>query len=395
MASVGGGSRVHLDHNSTTPMRPEARALWLEIAALGLGNPSSLHASGRRARALVDDARARVAGALGVQEDEIYFTSGATEANNLALLGSLAHAGPSAFLVTTRTEHSSVVGPARELESAGKRVAWVPVDAHGLPDPEDVADAVSEGSGDAASVLISLSAGNNETGAVPDLQAIAQVLQARGARPRLHVDVVQALGRLPLRLREWGASLASFSAHKLGGAPGVGILWRARGVALAPRVFGGAQELELRPGTEDVPGIAASALAIELAAREQPSYATRTAALVRDLWAALVDDLPGLRLLGPPIDSKQRLPNTLCLFVPDVEGRVLVTRLDLAGLEVSAGSACGSGSLEPSHVLLAMGLARNEARSGLRISLGRSTSDADCKRALAILHDEFSSSRAT
>lgn len=383
--------RVYLDHNSTSPMRPEVRARWLEVTDGPLGNPSSLHASGRRARALVDDARACVAAALGVHEEEIFFTSGATEANNLALFGVLAAAGAGAGLATTAVEHSSVLEPARALAATGRRVTIVPVDAQGLPDPAAVVHAAAE----PAHGLVSITAANNETGAAPDLAAIAGGLGRLGRRPRFHTDAVQALGRLPVRLGEWGVDLASFSAHKLGGPPGVGILWRARGVAVAPRLHGGGQELALRPGTENVPGIAAAALAIELAAREQPAFAARALDLARKLWADLSACLPGLRLLGPPIDSKQRLPNTLCVLVPGTDGKVLVTRLDLAGLEVSAGSACASGSLEPSHVLGAMGLTRDAARSGLRVSLGWNTTAEDCKRALAIFRAEFSPSRAT
>jgi cysteine desulfurase len=383
---------VYLDHNSTSPMRAEVRARWLEVADQFLGNPSSLHASGRRARALVDDARASVAAVLGVREEEIFFTSGATEANNLALFGALAAAGAEAGLATTAVEHSSVLEPARQLAAGGRRVAIVPVDAQGLPDPAAVVHAAAElGPG-----LVSVGAANNETGGMPDLAEISRGLKAlRGTRPRFHSDAVQALGRVPVRLAEWGVDLASFSAHKLGGPTGVGILWRARGVALAPRLHGGGQELAVRPGTENVPGLAAAALAIELAVREQPAFAERTARLARNLWTGLSNSLPGLRLLGPPIDSKQRLPNTLCVLVPGTDGKVLVTRLDLAGLEVSAGSACASGSLEPSHVLSAMGLARDAARSGLRLSLGWNTTAEDCKHALAVFHGEFSSSRAT
>lgn len=384
--------RVHLDHNSTTQMRPEVRKRWLEVVDEQLGNPSSLHASGRRARATVDDARACVAAALGVHEEEIFFTSGATEANNLALFGVLESAGAEHGLVTTAVEHSSVLGPAQELARCGRRVVLVPVDADGLPDPAAVACAAAE----SRAALVSVTAANNETGALPDLAAIAEALaRLPSPHPRFHADAVQALGRLPLRLREWGLDLASFSAHKQGGPPGVGVLWRARGVALAPRFHGGGQELELRPGTENAPGIAAAARAIELAVREQPTLSQRLGRLTRELWEGLSASLPGVRLLGPPIESSERLPNTLCVRVPGTDGKVLVTRLDLAGLEVSAGSACASGALEPSHVLLAMGLTRDEARSGLRLSLGWSTTAEDCKRALDVFHAEFSSSRAT
>lgn len=381
--------RVYLDHNSTAPLRPSVRARWLALVEEQLGNPSSLHASGRRARALVDDARAQIAGALGVHEEEIFFTSGATEANNLALLGVLEASGPSAGLVLPPTEHSSVLGPAKAWAKRGGAVTYVPTDPDGLLDPDSVRAAVAQG----GVALVSVSAANNETGAAPDLERSLRSLP--GPRPRVHTDAVQALGRLPLRLAEWGVDLATFSGHKLGGPPGVGILWRRRGLALAPLVHGGGQELSLRPGTENVPGIAAVALAVEMAVREQPAEAQRLRGLAGELWGALRASLPGARLLGPPLDSNHRLPNTLCLLVPATDGKVLVTRLDLAGLEVSAGSACASGSIEPSHVLLALGLARDEARSGLRLSLGWNTTRADCKRAAAIFHDEFVALRAT
>lgn len=382
--------RVHLDHNSTTPLRPEVRARWLQVADELGGNPSSLHASGRRARAVVDDARSQVAVALGVHEEEIFFTSGATEGNNLALFGML-EPEPGAALVTVTTEHSSVLAPARELAARGHPVLEVAVDPRGLVDLEAFVSVVPP-----QTRLLSLCAANNETGALADLAGLGARLGERGGPPPwVHTDAVQALGRIPLRLREWGLSLATFSAHKVGGPLGIGILWRARGVPLAPRIHGGGQEQGLRPGTENVYGIAAAALAVELAIREQADYAERTARLAGNLWAALRSELPGLSLLGPPIDSKRRLPNTLCVLVPGSDGKVLVTRLDLEGLEASAGSACASGSIEPSHVLLAMGFDRDAARSGLRISLGRTTDAEDCKRALAVFRNAFSSSRAT
>ncbi|MSR61788.1 MAG: cysteine desulfurase [Planctomycetes bacterium] len=383
--------RVYLDHNSTTPLRLEVRERWLEVVAQGLGNPSSLHASGRRARALLDEARERVAAALGVHEDEVFFTSGATEANNLALFGSLEAGASDAGLVTTTVEHASVLEPARELARRGRAVAFVPVDAQGLPDPAAVAAAVTP-----RTALVSVAAANNETGALPDIAGVAAELRRRaGPRPRLHSDAVQALGRVPVRPSEWGVDLASFSAHKIGGPAGVGVLWRAKGVTLAPRTHGGGQELGLRPGTESVAGVVAAALAFELAVREQAEFAARTGELARQLWADLAALLPEVRLLGPPIDSRRRLPNTLCVLLPNTDGKVLLTRLDLAGLEVSAGSACASGSIEPSHVLLALGLTRGAARSGLRLSLGRNTTASDCKLALAVFHKEFVSSRAT
>lgn len=384
--------RVHLDHNSTTPQRAEARARFLEVLDLGLGNPSSLHAPGRRARACVDDARAQAAAALDVHEDEIFFTSGATEANNLALFGVLEARGTRAGLVTTTVEHSSVLAPARRLAALGHPLELASVDEVGLPDQAELL-ALARAPG---IELLSVGAANNETGACPDLAALSAGLRAaRGSGPLLHADAVQAIGRIPFRPNELGLDLAALSGHKFGAGMGAGILWKRRGVTLEPRAYGGGQELDLRPGTENVPAIAACALALELAVREQAEFARRSATLARELWRGLVACLPGVRLIGPPLDSPRRLPNTLCVLVPGTDGKVLVTRLDLAGLEVSAGSACASGSVEPSHVLTALGLARDEARSGLRLSLGRNTNEEDCKRALAVFHEEFSSSRAT
>jgi len=384
--------RVYLDHNSTTPERDEARRRRLEVLEHGLGNPSSLHASGRRARAVIDEARAQVAAALGVHEEEIFFTSGATEANNVALFGVLEARGAGAGLVTSVVEHSSVLEAARRLAARGHPLALVPVDGAGLVHLDELL-ARAEAPGTA---LVSVAAANNETGAAPDLARLSAGLRGRaGKAPLLHTDGVQALGRIPLRLKDLGVDLASFSGHKFGAGMGCGVLWKRRGVVLEPRAFGGGQELELRPGTENVPAIAALGVALELALREQASHAARMAGLTRTLWQGLVERVPGVRLVGPPLDSPRRIPNTLCVLFPGTDGKVLVTRLDLAGLEVSAGSACASGALEPSHVLLALGLARDEARSALRLSLGRNTSEEDCKHALAVFHEEFSSSRAT
>jgi cysteine desulfurase len=284
-----------------------------------------------------------------------------------------------------------VLAPARALALRGHALECAAVDEHGLVDPESLSALACV----PRTALVSLGAANNETGACPDFAPLVAALAGRRERPFLHADAVQALGRIPFWPQQLGLDLASFSGHKLGAGPGAGVLWKRRGVPLVARAFGGGQELDLRPGTENVPAIAALALAFELAVREQEAFARRSLTLARTLLAGLVACVPGLRLVGPPLDSSRRLPNTLCVLVPGTDGKVLVTRLDLAGLEVSAGSACASGSIEPSHVLAALGLARDEARSGLRLSLGRNTNEEDCKRSLDVFHEEFSSSRAT
>lgn len=381
--------RVYLDHNATTPLREEVRELFAETAARLAGNPSSVHASGRRARALLDEARERTAAALGVREDEVVFVSGGTEANNLALFGSVRPAPPGAGLVTTAIEHSSVLAAADRLESEGRPVVRVGVDAEGRPDLEAAVRAAR------GAALVSVGLANGEVGTVADVAGLVERLAERygPARPPVHTDAVQALGRLPVRPGAQGPDLASFSAHKVGGPLGCGVLVRRSGFVLAAQMVGGGQESELRAGTENVPAIVAGARAIELAVAEQKEYAERAHALAVTLWDEVRGALPDACLLGPPIDSQERLPNTLNVCLPDVDGRVLVTRLDLEGLEASAGSACASGSLEPSHVLLAMGLDRERARAGLRLSLGRTSTRADVSIAVEILSRSLLSAR--
>ena len=384
--------RVHLDHNATAPLRPEVAELLAELGPRLGGNPSSLHAGGRAARALVDGARERVAAALGVLEDEVVFTSGGTESNNLAVLGCVRAAprGPGGppGLVTSPVEHASVLGPAARLEREGHPWRRVGVDATGRVDPEQVAARAAEG----PTALVSIQAAGNEVGQLMPLARVGEALGGLPARPTLHTDAVQALGRVPLELEAWGVDLATLSAHKVGGPVGVGVLVRRGGVPLEPLAYGGSQEGGLRPGTEDAAGVSAAALAIELAVAERATHAEHlhglASALLRELRAAFPDAL----LLGPPLGddldravAAGRLPGTLNVLIPRVEGKVLVTRLDLAGLEASAGSACASGSLEPSHVLTAMGLEPDRARAGLRLSVGRDTTWKDIAQAVDIL----------
>jgi cysteine desulfurase len=377
---------IYLDHNSTTPMREEARAEMLRVLAELEGNPSSPHARGRRARHLLDRARERVAGALGVDEEEIIFTSGGTESNNLALLGSLRRLGRPGRIVTSRVEHSSVLEAARQAQREGHAVEWLEVDSQGAFDPAHLAERAP------GCDLVTVMAANNEVGTCAALEHLATWIDppadsgtARGAgRPLVHTDAVQALGRLPLSLREWEVDLASFSAHKFGGPVGVGILFRRQGVELEPLMYGGGQEGGLRPGTENVAAASAAALATELAVREQGEFAHRAQHLAQALWEGLDAGRLGVRLAGPPLEAR-RLPGTLSLLVPNVDGRMLVTRLDLEGLQVSAGSACASGSIEPSHVLSAMGYSSAEARAALRVSIGRTTTLADVRTAVETL----------
>jgi len=373
--------RIYLDHNATTSLRPEARAaLTAALEQLG-GNPSSLHASGRAARQVLDEARERTASALGVHEDEVVFTSGGTESNNLALLGAVRAAGAGQGLATSAIEHSSVLGPARRLERDGRPLWIASVDAQARVRVEEFGAALDDG----RCALVSVMAANNEVGVCSPLDELAALLARARRRPLLHVDGVQALGRVELRLRERDIDLASFSAHKVGGPVGVGVLYKRKGVALEPLMYGGEQENSLRPGTENVAGIAAASVAIECAVREREAFAARASKLARDLWGELGRQIARVTLLGPPLDDAARLPGTINVLAHGQDGKVLVMRLDLEGLECSAGSACASGSIEPSHVLRALGLGDDDARAGLRLSAGRATTWRELQEAVDIL----------
>jgi len=373
-------TRVHLDHNATTALRPEARAELLRATDSLGGNPSSVHASGRAARAELDNARERIAAALGVDGGELVFTSGGTEANNAAIFGAPA---PEAALLVGAAEHSSVREAAEALRAAGRAVRTVAVDQEGRLDLSDLRAALKEGP---AGLLSSIGA-NNELGTIAPFSEIQSVLEELppGSRPLWHADCVQMLGKIPARPRELGLDLASFSAHKVGGPLGVGVLWCQAQVPFTPRMVGGGQEGGLRSGTENLPAIAAASVAIELAVAEQAEYASRTRELTEELWRGIRSELPAALLLGPPMESADRLPNTLCILLPGSDGRVLVPRLDLAGLEVSAGSACSSGSIEPSPALLALGHDEAAARAALRLSLGRTTTQAEAQTAVSLL----------
>lgn len=383
--------RVHLDHNATTRIRPEAREALIEALDRQQGNASSVHAAGRAARAMLDEARERVAGALGVLEDEVIFTSGGTESNNLALHGVLRRAEGAGRLVTTAVEHAAVLAPAEDLASDGHAVTRVAVNAEGRVDLDEIVEA-AEGAGTA---LVSVMAANNEVGTCVDVAALADKLDrlAPAARPVLHTDAVQLLGKRPLDIQALRANLVSLSAHKVGGPIGCGVLIRRMGTHLRPLQFGGGQEADLRPGTENLPAIVAGSVAIALAVDEQEAFAARAQTQVEALWQGIRDGVTGSRVLGPPLDDPWRLPNTLNVHVEGVDGRAWVTRLDLEGLEASAGSACASGSLEPSHVLMAMGLSRDAARAGLRLSTGRTTTDEDIHSAVDIVRRTAASAR--
>jgi len=372
--------RLYLDHNATTPLRAEALDAMREVLGSGATNPSSVHASGREARARIDGARERVAAALGVAEDAVVFTSGGTEANNLALFGAL-EARPSAHLLTSPLEHAAVLEPAQRLEAAGRSVAWVGGDAEGRLDLVALSDATRAARQFAAPPVASFMGANNEIGTLHDLPAIRGAV---GDDALLHCDAVQVLGKAPIAPIVEACDLVSLSAHKVGGPIGVGILLRRPGGHLVARTLGGQQEAGLRPGTENVAAIVAGAVAIELAVREADAVAARMRDVLATFCAELLRAVPGAVLNGPAPDDAGRLPNTANVSFPSHgDARMLVTRFDLAGVEVSSGSACASGSLEPSHVLSALGLDDAErVRSAVRFSFGRTSTRSDATLAV-------------
>ncbi len=363
---------IDLDHNASAPLHPAARAVMSEILASGLGNPSSVHGRGQAARAVVDQARAQVAAALRAEPAEIVFTSGATEANVLAWRGLLL---PGDAAVTTAIEHPSVLAVARQLETEGVRVLSVSVDAQGRLDLAALAAALLHPGVRLASVM----AVNNELGHLLPVQEVA-ILSQRGRIP-LHTDVTQALARIPLDLRGWGVDLASFSGHKLGAPAGVGALWLRRGVPLRA-VQGGHQEHGLRAGTENIMGIAALG-AVMAALPERLAAAERVRRLRDRLWQGMAW-LPGVHRHGP-IEAHEECGNTLAVSLDGVPGPALLMALDLEDVCASAGAACSSGSLEPSHVLVALGVSKDRARGAIRFSLGPENTDAEIECVVALL----------
>lgn len=365
---------IYLDHNAITPVRPEAKAAM--VAALDVfGNPSSVHQAGRVARDLLDAARAQVAAALGAAPRDLVFTSGATEGASLAIRGALAAAPPGRRrLVVTAVEHPCVLSLSRALEKEGTPLTVVPVDRRGLVDPAAFRAALGPDVALAAAMRA-----NNETGVllpVPELAAAA-----REAGAPLLCDAVQAVGKIEVDVRTLGADLVLLTAQKLGGPRGAGALWISPGLKLAP-LFGGEQERGRRAGTENLPGIAGLGAAIEAAVGRRAQEAERVAALRDRLQAGLLDAVPRARVNGA---GAPRLPGTCSLLFEGCDAETLLMAMDLDGLCASAGSACHSGSTNPSGVLLAMGLSQLEARSTIRFSLGWTTAAAEIEGALRIV----------
>jgi cysteine desulfurase len=367
---------IYLDYASTTPMHPAVLQAMEPHLRGEFGNPSNLHRLGRRAAAAVDEARARVARALGCHDDEVVFTSGGSEADNLALKGIALARPDDRHLVTTAIEHSAVLGAAGDLqEHFGRAVTRVPVDEHGLVDPAAMAAAIRPDT-----VLVSVMLANNEIGTIQPVAEIARLARARGVLT--HTDAVQAAGALDLNVDRLGVDALSLSAHKFYGPKGVGVLYLRRGTPLVPLIHGGAQERLRRAGTENVAGIVGCGAALELVERHRAATGTRLTALRDRLVEGVESAVPGARLNG---DRRRRLPGHASFCFGEVQGESLLLELELEDVHASSGSACHAGSQDPSHVLLAIGRSPELAHTAVRLTLGAPTTEEEIARVLDLL----------
>jgi cysteine desulfurase len=365
---------IYLDHNAGSPLRVEAAAALSRLLADSGGNPSSVHRSGQRSRRMLEAARAQVAAIVGADARSIVFTSGGTESNNLAIFGAIM-ASRRRKIISSEIEHSSILAPLAELERRGFEVVRVAPDADGRIDPPRALDLI-----DSETALVTLGLANSEVGTIQDLAPLASACGKDGAL--FHIDAAQAVGRIPVDVAALGCDLMTFSGHKLGAPAGIGALFVRDSARIAATVFGGPHESGMRAGTPNLIGAVAFGAAAEAAMNARAGESDRINSLAGSLLTHLHDAIPGLRLNGPLVG---RLPNTLNLTFPGVLGESMLIALDLEGVEVSMGSACAAGAVEPSHVLRAMGCSAAEARSSLRISLGWSNTAKEIDAVASII----------
>jgi len=368
--------RIYLDYAATTPMHPEVVKAMLPYFTEVFGNPSAIHACGQEAKGAIEEARAKVASLIGAQDEEIVFTSGGTEADNFALKGiAYANENKGNHIITTPIEHHAILETCHLLEEKGFRVTYLPVDEYGLVTPDDVRQAITS-----KTILISVMQANNEVGTIEPIAEIGKI--AREAGVYFHTDAVQTAGHIPISVDELRVDLLSMSAHKLYGPKGIGALYIRKGTKLLSFMHGGEQERGRRASTENIPGIVGFGWAAELAQQEMNEEAERLTFLRDKLINGLLERIDHTRLNGHP---RKRLPNNVNVSVSFVEGESMCLSLDLEDICVSTGSACSSGSLEASHVLLALGLPHEQARASLRFSSGKWSNEEEIDRVLEVL----------
>ncbi len=376
------GNMIYMDHAATTQVREEVLEAMLPYLRGSYGNPSSIYTLAQEARKAVDESRETVARILGCRISEVVFTSGGTESDNMALKGpafALRHLGN--HVITTNIEHHAVLHSCHQLEQFGFEITYLPVDDQGLVDPDDVGRAITD-----STVLVSVMLANNEIGTIEPVAEISRIVKheakRRGRTVVFHTDAIQGAGFLDIDARSLGADLMSLSAHKFHGPKGVGALYVRRGTPFEPQMMGGGQERQRRSGTENVAGIFGLAEALRLAADEREEVAARCTRLRDRIVSEICDSVGDVLINGHPT---RRLPNNVNISFQGVEGEPLLQSLDFAGICASSQSACSSASLEPSHVLLAIGRTADEAQGSLRLTIGRENTDEDVDYLLSVL----------
>ncbi len=373
---------VYMDHSATTPMRPEAIEAMLPYFSEAYGNPSSLYALAELSRNALDEARERVARVLACRPSEVVFTSGGTESDNAALKGAaMARRAEGDHIITSAIEHHAVLHSCEQLEHEGFDVTYLEVGPDGLVDPADVEAAITD-----RTTVVSIIYANNEIGVIQDIPRLSRLIHAeaerRGRDIAFHTDAVQAAGWLTLDVDSLGVDMLSLSGHKFHGPKGAGVLFLRRGTAFTAQMAGGGQEQDRRSGTENVPLIVGLSVALELASTERDVVAGRVTGQRDRLIEGIMERIPNVSLNGHP---RRRLPNNVNVSFQGIEAEPLLIGLDLAGVAASSQSACSSASLDPSHVLMALGMSREAAMGSLRLSLGRDTTDEDVDTVLDVL----------
>jgi cysteine desulfurase len=369
-------NRIYLDHAATTPTHPDVVKAMLPYFSDAFGNPSTLYSYGQEARKAVEEARNKIASLINAQSEEIVFTSGGTEADNFAIKGvAYANEHKGNHIITTPIEHHAVIEPCKFLEKRGFSVTYLPVDRYGLVDPQDIKNAITD-----KTIVISIMHANNEVGTVEPISTIGKIAKERGII--FHTDAVQTVGHIPVDVDKLGVDLLSISAHKFYGPKGIGALYIRKGTNLAPFIHGGAQEKGQRSGTENTPGIIGFGKAVEIAMEEMTKERTRLSHLRDKFIKGLLEQIEQIQVNGHPT---KRLPNNVNVTIDSARADLVLLNLETEWIYASSGSACSSSNAEPSHVLLALGLSPEQARSSLRFTLGRETTESDIERVLEVL----------
>ncbi|MCL1882604.1 MAG: cysteine desulfurase NifS [Defluviitaleaceae bacterium] len=367
---------LYLDNAATTPMRPKVLEAMLPYLTDNFYNPSSVYTPARKARAAIDDARLVIAKCLNARPDEIFFTSGGTESDNWAIKGVIEASKRGRHIITTEAEHHGILYVCKHMEKKGCTVTYLPVDAEGFVNPNDLEAAITP-----ETALVSIMLANNEVGTIQPMEEFAKITKKHGIP--LHTDAVQAVGHIPINVEEMGVDMLALSAHKFGGPKGIGAMYVKKGTKISPLFQGGAQERSNRAGTENVAGIIGMAAALEISISELAIEFTRVSLLRDKLIREILENIPYTRLNGAT--GERRLPGNVNISFRFVEGESLLLHLDMQGCCASTGSACSSGALEPSHVLMALGLGHELANGALRFSFGAENTEDDITKLMSIL----------